>query len=268
MRNLLASLLISTLFLISHYEAHAGAWTQEKDHGMLAFSATYYTSNEFYDDGGTAQPTPYYRKHETSLYGEYGLTGITTIGTNLFLNHAQQSGKHNVTLGNNEFFLRQRLYRDATRVISLEPRLILPRFETSNHPPHSGNKSIDADIALLYGESFTFLSSHDFMDVTGGLRARTRGLSPQWRASWLYGTSLTDKIQIISGMSVISSFNRDTPAILGEGEDLDYQLTKSEIRLLYTQNSGQYWQLSTFNHIAGNQVGAGNGFSLSYGMKF
>jgi hypothetical protein len=246
----------------------AGAWVQEKDHGMLALSATYYTSNRFYDDKGTAQPTPYYLKHETSLYGEYGLSDITTIGTNLFLNHARQSEKDNFTLGNSEFFLRQRLYHDATRVVSFEPRLILPRFETSNRPPHSGNKSIDADIGLQYGQSFTLLSRLDFIDIAGGLRARTRGLSPQWRGSWLYGTSLTNRIQIISSMSVISSFTRDTPAILGEGEDLDYQLTKSEIRLLYTRDNADYWQLGAFNHIAGNQVGAGYGVTLSYGMKF
>lgn len=247
--------------------AYAGAWTQDEGRALLATSVTYYTGNKFFDGSGTLHPQSRYQKHETSLYGEWGWLEGLTLGTNLFVSHATQSGKHNYSLSNPEFFARARIYKDDKRVISLQPLIKLPTQAYRGRGPQSGNEATEMEIALLYGESVRYISDHDFVDFALALRKRNHGLAPQWRTEAKYGIRLTDAIQLISALYVTQSLTRDATAFR-EGGDLDYHLAKAEVSGMYTLNERRYWQLSGFSHIAGTQTGAGYGTSLSYGMRF
>lgn len=248
--------------------AFAGAWTQPEGKGMLALSSTYYNSDEFYDDVGNLRSQSHYQKHEVSAYGEWGASDSITLGANLFANHVEQQGKHNYTLSNSEFFSRLRLYKDNERVISMQPLLKLPSYAYRGRTPQSGSETYDAEIAALYGESVHILSDRDFIDATIALRTRSHGRSSLWRTETKYGVGIAEQWLLIAGLYTTHSFSIDTPTTFREGGDYDYDLTKAEVNLLYSPANNRYWQVSYFSHIDGIQAGAGDGLSLTYGMRF
>ncbi len=250
-------------------QATAGAWTQNQGKGLLATSATYYHSDEFFDNLGNLRDQSSYQKHEVSTYAEWGARDYLTIGANLFANHTQQSGKENYSLSDAELFARVRLWHDDTRVISIQPLIKLPTAAYKGTGPQSGSESTDAEFAILYGESFHFLSNRDFLDASASLRTRDNGLSSQWKTSSKYAVGLTDALMLISAIHITQSLNLELPQNFSEGGDIDYNLTKAELTLLYQpDNNNGYWTLSSFKHIAGTQAGAGYGISLTQGIRF
>lgn len=249
-------------------QAHAGAWTQESGKGLLAVSGTYYSGDRFFDNSGNKRPQSHYRKQETSAYGEWGISDDLTIGANLFLSHAEQSGKHNYSLNNPEFFVRRRAYHDDTRVVSVQSLIKLPTFAYRGRGPQSGNEATEAELALLYGQSLKLFSDRDFIDMAVAIRTRSDGLSAQWRSESKYGIGLTDNWTLVSALYLTQSITLDTPGAFREGGDLDYHLSKLELSTIYNNSNDHYWQLSGFDHIAGKQTGAGYGISITRGMRF
>lgn len=247
--------------------ADAGAWTQEKDKGLLALSATYYGTSEYFDANGELQPQRHFGKRELNAYGEWGLTDTLTVGTNLFLSDVEQANSSNISISNTELFLRQRVYKDDTRVISLQPLIKLPTISEHDRIPRGGSKSADIELGILYGENLDILSPRDFSDMLGAIRYRSDGLSPQLRYESRIGLYLTEDLLVMPAFYVTQSINPKTDPFVESG-DLDYALMKAELSLAYTLGSGDYVQLSAFDHIAGTLTGSGRGFTLGYGMRF
>ncbi len=261
-------LLLTCLLTLASTQAYAGAWTQAKGDVLWANSLVYYTGNAYFDNVGQRRNQPNYNKYEINSYGEWGLTDSLTIGANLFADYVAQADKNNYSLSNTELFMRGRVYHDDTRVISLQPLIKLPSFAYRGRGPQGGSESWEAELALQYGQSLALLSDRDFVDTTFALRMRSDGLSPQWRSDAKYGVYVTDELLLMGAMYITRSFELDTPQVFREGGDFDYHLTKAEISALHPIHENDYVQFSLFKHLVGSQTGAGQGLSLTYGMRF
>jgi hypothetical protein len=247
---------------------YAGAWTQGQGNGLAVISTSYYETHEFFDADGNTQPQERFTKQELNLYGEYGAWDSTTLGVNLFLNHVEQAGLSNAGLSNSELFVRQRIYRDDSRVISLQPLLKLPSLDAEDRAPRGGSKSTDGALYLLYGENIHVFSPSDYADMALGIRARSDGLAPQWHLEMKAGMQINDRLTVIPAFTIIQSINPDIAAAFAETGDLDFSLRKAELSAAYQLDGGRYVQCSVFSHVAGKQTGSGEGITLSYGVKF
>jgi len=246
--------------------AHAGAWTREKGTGLAVANATYYATSEYFDDAGELQKQRHFSKRELNLYTEWGWRDSTTLGANLFVSDVDQ-GSSNQSLSNTELFLRQRVYHDGERVISLQPLIKLPTLSRHDRTPRAGSKSADAELALLYGETLDILSPRDFSDSLVALRYRSDNLSPQLRFESRLGLNIYGNLWAIPALYVTQSLDPKTDPFVESG-DLDYDLTKAEFTLLYKAQGNETYQLTLFDHVAGALTGSGRGISIGYGWEF
>ncbi len=61
--------------------AHAGAWLWPENHGVAILTTTFADARKAYDSNGRLVATPPYRRFETQLYLEHGVTdGLTFVG--------------------------------------------------------------------------------------------------------------------------------------------------------------------------------------------
>lgn len=245
----------------------AGAWTQAENQGLLVLNATYYGTSEYFDDLGQLQPQRHFGKQELNAYAEWGFTDTLTVGANLFANRVRQADKSNLSLSDTEFFLRQRLYRDDERVISLQPLIKLPSLSRDDRTPRSGSKSTDIELALLYGENLSLLSDRDFSDTTLAIRHRTNGNAPQWRYETRLGLYPFEQWLVMPAFTITQSISPE-PAPFVESGDLDYSLMKAELTVAYLLGDGRDIHLSIFDHVAGALTGSGRGITLGYSMGF
>lgn len=256
------------LALLPTDRAYAGAWTQEQGKGLAVSSTSYYSTSEYFDTNGDTQPQSTFNKQELNLYGEYGFRDDMTLGLNLFLNHVEQDGITNTGLSNTELFLRQRIFRDDARVISLQPLIKLPSLDAEDRTPRGGSKSADGALYLLYGENLRLISDRDYMDLALGIRARSDGLAPQWHLDAKLGLRVLEQLTLTPALYHTESISPDTRQVFAESGDRDYSLTKAELSAAYMLGDGRYVQLAFFAHIAGKQTGSGNGITVSYGVTF
>src|SRR5579863_7186508 len=70
-------LLLITIYCTSVY---AGAWVQEKGHGLDIFTFNRYISTQFWTSGGRLLSSSAYAKYDIENYLEYGLTKNLTVG--------------------------------------------------------------------------------------------------------------------------------------------------------------------------------------------
>ncbi len=258
-------------FLISFVvtsAARAGAWLQNTGEGMAIVSGTYFTSDSFFDEAGNSQPQDRFRKHEMQAYGEFGATKDWTVGANLFLNRVAQSGEQNIGIADSEFFARRQLYRTDDMVISTQPLIKLPSLYRESNPPLGGSRSADGELSVLAGFAMPVMSSHDYLDTRVAYRARSKGLSSQFRGDIALGMYLRPDILLVPAIRSITSIHPDETNAFREDGEQDYDLLKTEIALHYQVSETDWLQLTAFQHSAGALAGAGVGVSIGLGRKF
>jgi hypothetical protein len=247
--------------------AHAGAWTQKDNHGLLIAQATYFTGDQFFDADGNLQKQSRFSKIELQPYGEYGINDAITVGGTAFIHSVSQSGDTNYGLADPEIFLRTRLWHNDTSVLSLQPLIKLPSAYTEHGKPRGGNTAFDGELSVLYGRTIPILSDRDYLDTRLGYRLRGHSLHAQYKADIALGLNLNDAVQIIPAIRGIMTPDLEEATFSQTGE-LDYDLLKAEITTVYRLNDTQWIQAALFYHLAGRQAGAGQGISVGFAQEF
>lgn len=246
--------------------AQAGAWLQPAGHGYRALQAGWYENAHYFDRNSDLHAQATYRKQELLPYLEYGVNAHLTLGGTGALAYVEQSGSHTVGIADPEFFLRTALWQDAHQVLSLEPRLKLPSQFTETFPA-SGSRSIDGELALLYGRHLSWLSPRDYVDTRLGYRLRSDGLSAQIRseaslalhplADWTFAPGL----RAIYTPTIETSYYR-------EGAEMDQNLLKAELTVSYALSPTREVTATLYRHVAGTQAGDGGGLMLGIAGRF
>ncbi len=239
-----------------------------KGEGLAITQITNFTSDEYWDTDGTIQPQNTYHKWELQPYVEYGLTERITIGGTAYLQHTMQSGDKNRGIADPEFFARMKLWQHGPHLLSIQPLIKLPsRFEHHSSTPRGGSKSTDAELSLLYGRNLPIVSDNDYADIRLGYRSRSRHLHSQFRFDAALGLKPFERWQFIPAMRYVEASTIDTAAFRQNGE-LDYDLLKGELTVLYSLPSGNWVHATYFKHLQGYQTGTGSGISLGYAVRF
>lgn len=254
------------LMLLPAY-AHAGAWTQAEGHGLFIASATYFTGNKFFNADGELDAQSRFSKYEFQPYAEYGITDTYTVGGSVFLHNVNQSGDSNYGIADAEIFLRARLYKDDSNVVSIQPLVKLPSAYTREGIPRGGNTAVDAELSLLYGRNMNIISDRDYLDTRIGYRDRGHGLNAQYKADIALGMQVSENWQVIPAVRAILAEDIEE-VTFSQNSDLDYDLLKAEVTAAYRLDDDSWVQGAIFYHVAGVQAGAGQGISFGFAQEF
>lgn len=256
------------IYLILSSVANAGAWLQPQGKGMAVLNATTFSADSYFDADGNEQPQDRFEKHEANLYAEYGANENWTVGTNLFFNRVEQSGGQNNGLADSELFARRKLYKTQKNILSLQPLIKLRSYYNNDAPPRGGSTSTDAELSLLAGTKTPLVNAEDYVDARLGYRTRNHDLANQIRYDVSMGLHIMPQVQIIPAIrGVVVENPNDTQTFREDGEQ-DSQWLKAEITALYTLHESAWLQASLFQHVMGEQSGAGRGISIGAGRRF
>ncbi len=263
--GLLLSTIIAILPLAS---AHAGAWTQEKGRGLFIASGSYYTSDERIDNSGNKQSQPTYSQYLLNPYLEYGLYDGITAGANLMLQRTQQSGRHNYGIGDSEFFLRARLWRQDGFVISAEPMLKLPSPDSNRDTPKIGGDDPDAGLGLSAGYGFPAWGQHHFVNFDAQYRHRFGTPNDQVNIAATAGFGISPTLMLLPQAFI--TLRTDTPAVatFTQSSGDDYNLYKLQLTAVYKITADTSVQFGGFSHVDGKNTGLGHGVLLALWKSF
>lgn len=260
------SCLLSLLFISA--PAVAGAWLQPEGKGLYIEQARYFTSTGFFDVDGQKQSQPRFTKYEFQPYVEYGATDWLTIGGTAFLQRVGQSGQHNNGIADPEIFARSVIWRDETQLISLQPMVKFASYFRDSGTPRGGQRSTDAELALLYGRNFTLFSPNDYIDARVGYRVRSNGRTNEWRNDTAIGLNVSDSIQIIPAIRSIVATDLTEASAFSQNGDLDASSLTAEIGGLYRLNDDAWVQAAFSKVVTGIQTGDGYALSVGYAQRF
>jgi hypothetical protein len=153
--------------------AHAGAWPQQKGEALLITTLLYDRADGGFDASGDRHDQGWFRKDETALYAEYGLTErFTLVGRLAWQSLARRDGAifdSAEGLAASEAGLRWAAWRGERAVFSIRAAALIPGDgeNVSNQPLGDGGEAWDA--RLLVGLS---LGTTGFLEAQAGWRRR------------------------------------------------------------------------------------------------
>jgi hypothetical protein len=180
--------LLFVFFLLLHGQAFAGAWVQDKGHGLSITTVKWYESDDFWDQDRHLNEGPRYRKMEINPLLEYGVTEDFTAGINAFIPYIDASGQgSNFGLGDVEILGRYRLWKDDYSSVSTQLLVKVPEAYDEHKLPLLGQGQYDLEGRLLYGRGWQLYKSECFINVEGGFRKRFGAPADEVRFDWMVG---------------------------------------------------------------------------------
>lgn len=258
---------------LSAGDARAGAWTQKKGKGQLITTASYYHNSSYYDDSGTRQTSPNYRKYELNPYAEYGLRDGLTVGTNIFLQSAQQSAsatksqRQSYGLGDSEFFARARLYEKDGFALAIEPMIKLPS-PSAYLEPAIGSKHTNIGATLSGGYGFSAHGRNHFVDIGAGYIERFGTPKNQLKFSGTLGISTSQNWMILTQIFQTHRTDKSTVSPFTQSSSDDYNLTQLQLSAIYSLSEKNSIQFGGFSNISGRNTGNGDGVLFAFRRNF
>lgn len=255
-------------------EAYAGAWTEPQNSSQIILTGSYYDTSTMFDNKAHKESQPEFSKYELNPYMEYGLRDDLTVGANLSLQAVHQeaypggTSQSNWGVGDSVLFLRQRLWQQNGFVVSAEPMIKIPAFESSTDQPKLGGSSADVGMGLSGGYGFTLLGLNDFADIDTEYRHRFGTPHDQANFAATLGVSVTPEWMIMpqSFFTYRLGFPK-TPAFTNSSGD-DYNLVKAQLSAVYKLSSDISLQGGGFWNVTGRNAGDGGGVLFAVWKRF
>ncbi len=246
------------------YNAFAGAWTLPEGEGQTIVTASFYHTREAFNAQGERGRAPLFQKYELNPYTEYGLTDGLTVGVSAFaqsLKQEMQPGGPIATtegLGETELFARWRLWEADGGIVSVQPLLKLPSAYLQAGNPRAGRTAWDAELALQGGYGFDAYGQHHYLDTRIAYRYRSDALGDQLRASARLGLGIKHDLTLLSELEYTGRAQGGGNVLSIAGQN-DYTLWRAQMSVVWAFADRYALQLGAFQHIAGEDTGAGGG---------
>lgn len=253
--------------------AYAGAWTQKEGAAQLITSASVTKATKFFDVRGKKRSQLPYYKQEMAAYGEYGLSDGLTLGGQLRFIRAQQetiAGEISAAnLGDSEFFLRKRVWKNDFSVFSIQPGITLPSLDSTRTRPKIGADHPTYNLRASFGHSFQLFGRWHYADLTGGYIYRAGKPDDQLVLDTTVGFTVAEKWQVVPQLFLTKSRRpiKTGSTFTQSGSD-NYDLAKGQLSVQYNFSESQGVQLGAFRDLRGRNTGQGNGALVSYIWNF
>ena len=199
---------LSLLMMLGAPSVFAGAWTQPAGSGETFLSTTATSNDRYFNDDGNAFTNRDYRKVETRLQVEYGLTDSLTGFVGPSLLHTSVGGSAGGSyfgLGYTDFGLRKRIYSNGANVFSVEATARVPGASNSGNPAEVGYTGMEYDLRALYGRSFQIGNWPAFVDAELAWHIRNGAPPSEYRIDLTLGARPAPQwLVLLQSFSVIS----------------------------------------------------------------
>lgn len=200
---------VGCLLMWGASSAFAGAWTQPAGSGTAYLSTTATSNDRYFNDDGNSFSNQEYRKVETQLLVEYGLTDSLTgfVGPSFLHTSVGGSGGDRYSgLGYTDFGLRKRLYTDGANVFSVQATGRVPGASNSGNPAEVGYTGMEYDLRVLYGRSFRIGNWPAFADAELAWHIRNGAPPSEYRVDLTLGARpAREWLVLLQSFSVISN---------------------------------------------------------------
>ncbi len=170
--------------------ALAGAFTQPQGTGQVLAVTTITKADRSFDDKGGLTDTPDYRKIETPILVEYGVTDWLTAmvtPTHLDVDAGGPNGGQYSGAGYTDLGARVRLYATPTTAFSVQALARLPGARDDANPAEAGSTDGEIDLRALYGIGFEMAGRPAFVDLQAAYRIRLEEPPDEWRFDATFG---------------------------------------------------------------------------------
>lgn len=244
---------------------YAGAWVQEKGHGLNIFTFRRYISDQTWSSSGSLQGSPIYTKSEIDEYLEYGLTEKLTVG--LYLSALQS---HSASMGvdrgsnNNAILGRYLLWDNQSSVVSVQvfANRLGPAVEFDIP---ASNSRFNTGEALLFGTggSGANINQYWFFNALLGLVQRYAA-GDQLQLNLEGGWKFEDK----NYWFLLQNYNTLNPGNLTAPTGTGYNLITIAPSLVYWITKTVGLQFGVAQDIYGQNVGKGTSPFVASWVQF
>lgn len=260
---------ITALILLSlcSNAVFASSWVRKKGNLFLAPSFNYYQASQYYDKRGHKRPIGCtFKKWETSLYGEYGLTNDTTLTfklpfADLKCGSSTTAGLEDIAAG----FVRN-IRKTSESSFSYYGNLIVPTGYSIKDNPRLGYGKFGLEGGLLYGTS----GNWGFMDSGLGYRYYFGYPSSQLRSYLTGGLNITNRIQLFGILDGQIGLGDGRVKKIGKNVFLEpnYKLVQLYIGPRLMLKNGISLVTGYQRVLWGRNTGVGSGFFVSLWLPF
>ncbi len=154
-------------------------------------------------------------------------------------------------------------------MLSVQPLLKLPGLYDEDETLSLGQGQVDAEIRALGGIAFPLYGKWHYYNLEVAYRQRYGAPSDEIRVNQALGLRVADAWQFV--LQNDNSFAVDSDAIgtpLRLTNSAGYDMVKLQASLVHEWNKKTSLQLGAFQHVAGENTGAGGGLLASVWLKF
>ncbi len=244
--------------------SHAGAFNQEARKGQVIVTSNFSTADDSFAPSGKLLPSSHFRKFETTVLLEYGLTDWLQAIVKPAITDMATRGPPGATytgLGMTEAGLQARLLQFDSTVVALQGTLRLPGSTNRTNPLLTGATRSEEDVRLLVGHAFDLGSWKSFVDLQVGYRWRSGG-PDQWRVDATIGTRPVPWL-----LFMLQSFNTVSQSANSVVEPAMRQ-HKLQLSGVYDFNASWSAQLGVFGNVAGRSILAERGALAAVWYRF
>ncbi len=251
-------------------DARAAAWLLEKGQKQLINNLFLYRTDKAFLANGDQQRQPEFTKLEYNPYLEYGWKDDVTLGLSTSLQRLSQKGNgDNSGLGDTEIFARKRLWQNERAVLSLQPLLKLPGLYDEDETLSLGQGQVDVEIRALGGMAFPLYGQWHYYNLEVAYRQRYGAPADEIRVNQSLGLKVADKWQAVLQNDNYFAVDGDANGTtLRLANSAGYDMVKLQVSVVHEWDKKTSLQLGAFQHVAGENTGAGSGLLASMWLKF
>jgi hypothetical protein len=245
------ALLAALAFLGVPGRADAGAWTQPQGSTLFIGTAAYTDGDRLLRDGFGSRRVPDYRKLETTLLIEHGVTDwLTAIATpSLRWTRAEGAAPDEFFgLGYTDLGARARLWRDDSSVLSVQALGRIPGATDDKAPAEIGNTDPELDLRVLFGHGFRAGGLPAFVNLEGAYRVRAEDPPNEFRADLTFGIRPAERWLLLAQSFTVVSDGAGRPPFD------DYWYTKAQLSAVYELAPGLSLQAGFVTTYAGHNA--------------
>lgn len=231
--------------------ADAGAWTQPQGSTLFIGTAAYTAADQGLRDGFSTRRVPDFRKLETSLLIEHGVTDwLTAIATPSlrWTRVGSPASDDFFGLGYTDLGARARVWRDEASVLSVQVLGRIPGATDDKAPAQIGNTDPELDLRVLFGHGFTAGGRPAFVNLEGAYRLRAADPPNEFRADLTFGIRPAERWLLLAQSFTVASDGA------GRSPFDDYWYTKAQLSAVYELSPGLSLQLGVVTTYAGHNA--------------
>ncbi len=266
-------IIIAVTFLYS-YHAYAAAWNRPVGEWQAVNTYFYYSTDEAFAQDGSRIDQGEFTKHENILYAEYGYTEDITLGGTVSLQYLKQDlGPGNGTrdvwgVGDTEWFVRYQFWQSKDIVMSFQPLLKLPPANQPNDQLDIGTNQTDIEARWLLGHTYEAWDNYHFNNLEVAYRKRFSSPADELRIDMTAGIRPYEDWMVMAQLFSTFAVNGDNDTDLRLVNSNDFDLVKAQLSIVKPIDDALSLQFGLFEHVDGNNTGAGGGFLLSLWAHF